>query len=236
MRIKHLPESDRPREKLLCSGANTLTDSELLAIFLRTGVNGKSAIELAQELLNTFGSLNALFDASIEELTQFQGMGSAKFAQLQAIKELSYRYKKASSIEKQPITCASMLNELFHHHLGALPHEAFGMALLDAQYQFITYKTISSGSISHTHVYPREVIKFCLQHPTKYVILAHNHPSGSTKASPADLKLTNVLSQALEYVEIDVIDHIIIPSSFRRDSLKHQLPRKEVTQEAEYCE
>lgn len=210
MAITDWPSSERPREKLLAQGAKTLSDAELLAIFLRVGVTGKSAVDLARELLSRFGSLNGIFAASLSELSQVNGIGSSKFAQLQAIFEMSCRALNEQMQAKDVLSSPHQVRDYLCLKLGGLNREVFMVLFLDAQNRIITSEEMFTGTLTQTSVYPREIVKRALQHNAASVIFAHNHPSGITEASRADELLTAELKKALALVDVRVLDHFIV--------------------------
>lgn len=210
MSIKDWPATERPREKLLTQGASRLTDAELLAIFLRTGVKGKSAVDLARQLLTEFGSLRALLESDLVSFSTHLGLGEAKYAQLQAVLEMSKRHLaerlQKGSVMDNPQTvkdylCAQLRNE---------PHEIFGCLFLDSRCQVIGYENLFYGSVNESTVYPRQIIKRCLHFNAAAVILTHNHPSGSTEPSHNDKLLTEAIANALSYIDVKVLDHLVI--------------------------
>lgn len=213
MAITDWPAEQRPRERLIKLGPQSLSNAELLAIFLRVGVAGKSAVDLAHEMVARFGSLNALCSATLEELSSINGLGSAKYAQLQAILELSRR-TLAENLQ-QGNTLSSPLD--VRHYLQALfqgkMHEAFVVLFLDVRNRMICAEQMFRGTLTHTSVYPREVVKAALSNNAASVILAHNHPSGEPVPSAADHMLTKALRQALQLVDVRVLDHIVIAGS-----------------------
>jgi len=211
MAIHDWPDAERPRERLLNQGAAALSDAELLAIFLRSGVRGKSAVDLARELLAAFdGNLARLAEATIDQLSGIRGIGPAKATQLQAALELSRRALQARLTERDLFSSPDAVRDWLRLKLGSLPHEVFGALWLDAQNRLIRYEELFRGTLSQTSVYPREVIKSALAHNAAAVILAHNHPSGLTQPSRADETLTTSLKQALAQVDVKVLDHFIV--------------------------
>ncbi len=210
MAITDWPEDERPREKLLANGAVALSDAELLALFLRVGVRGKSAVDLARDLLQHFGSLTALFAAPIDRLSAIHGMGSAKYAQLQAVLEMARR-ALGETLQAQPIlNSPTTVRDYLRLHLGQRQHEVFVALWLDAQHQLILCDELSAGTLTQTSVYPREVVKKALANNAAAVIFAHNHPSGKTKPSAADEALTKALRDALQLIDVRTLDHFII--------------------------
>ena len=210
MAISDWPEDQRPRERLIRHGAQVLSDAELLAIFLRVGVKGKSAVDLGREIISRFGSLNGLFSASLVEFSTINGLGEAKFAQLQATLELARRSLgeelQAGVLLAWPDTVRQYLQlTLSHKH-----YESFAVLFLDVKNRLIVGKELFRGTLTQTSVYPREVVKAALEHNAASVILAHNHPSGTPEPSAADQVLTRSLKQALALVDVRVLDHFIV--------------------------
>lgn len=210
MAITDWPANERPREKLIELGADSLSDAELLAIFLRVGVVGKSAVDLARDLLNKFGTLNAIFAASENELSQVHGIGSSKYVQLQAIFEMSRRALNEQLQQRDIYNSPQQVRDYLVLKLGALTREVFLVMFLDAQNRLNATEELFSGTLTQTSVYPREVVKRAMQHNAASVIFAHNHPSGVTQQSPADELLTKQLKQALALVDVRVLDHFIV--------------------------
>jgi DNA repair protein RadC len=210
MSITDWPSDERPREKLLAHGAAALSDAELLAIFLRVGLPGKSAVDLARELLIHFGSLEALFHASLTELSAINGIGAAKYAQLQAVLEMSRRALVEQLKERDSFANPAAVRGFLQLRLRGIAHEEFHALFLDTGYRLIAAVTLSTGTLNETRVYPRELAKQALAHNAAAVIIAHNHPSGSALASSADLLLTRQLQHALELLEIKLLDHFIV--------------------------
>ncbi len=210
MAITDWPASERPRERLIAQGAQALSDAELLAIFLRTGVAGKSAVDLARDLLGRFGSLNRLFEAGLEEFCSVAGMGPAKYAQMQAVVEMARR-ALAERLQRQDVLSSPQaVREYLRLGLAGREHEVFVAVFLDAQNRVIAVEELFRGSLKETSVYPREVVKRALAHNAAGVILAHNHPSGVAEPSHADERLTRALGQALALVDVRVLDHFIV--------------------------
>ncbi len=210
MAITDWPEGERPREKLLQQGVGVLSDAELLAIFLRMGVKGKSAVDLARDLLTQFGSLNGIFAASRESLTEVKGIGTSKYAQLQAIFEMSRRALAEDMQVRDVLGSPSQVRDYLCLKLGALSREVFMVLFLDAQNRVLAQEEMFSGTLTQTSVYPREVVKRALHHNAASVIFAHNHPSGVAEQSRADELLTTALKQALALVDVRVLDHFIV--------------------------
>ena len=223
MGIKDWPADQQPREKLLAQGAASLTDAELLAIFLRTGSPGKSAVDLAQDLLVEFTCLRALMQADCATFTQAKGLGNAKYAQLQAVLEMARRHTfeildRGDVLTSPEATRAYLSNQLRHY-----PHEVFACLFLDNQHHILKFEELFRGTIDGASVYPREVVKKALEHNAAALIFAHNHPSGISEPSQADKLITDKLKEALALLDIRVLDHFIIgdgkPYSFAEHGL-----------------
>ena len=210
MKITDWPKHERPREKLLAKGADTLTDSELLAIFLRTGVRGCSAIDLARNLLSEFGSLRRLLGASEHDFCQTKGLGQAKFAQLQASLEMSQRYMAEIFDKSDAFNSVEQTQAYLMAKLRDQPHEVFAMLLLDSQHRLIKYRPMFYGTIDSASVYPRVLVQQALLDNAAAVILAHNHPSGIAEPSNADKSITKRIIDAFSLMDIKVLDHFVI--------------------------
>jgi DNA repair protein RadC len=210
MAITDWPAEERPREKLLARGAEALSDAELLAIFLRTGVRGKTAVDLARELLNEFGSLRALFEADERRLCRETGLGPAKFAQLRATLELARRHLLENLKRGDVLTNPQATRAYVRARLRDHAHEVFACLFLDNRHRVIFFEEMFHGTIDGTSVHPREVVKRALAHNAAAVIFAHNHPSGVAEPSQADEMLTRRLKDALALVDIRVLDHIVV--------------------------
>jgi DNA repair protein RadC len=210
MAITDWPVGERPRERLLAQGAPSLSDAELLAIFLRVGVRGKSAVDLARDLLVHFGGLGQLFAAGQEAFSAFPGMGPAKYAQLQAVLEMARRSLAEEMRAGDALASPAAVRDYLRLNLGALEHEAFLAVFLDAQNRVLEVEELFRGTLTQTSVYPREVVKRALFHNAGGVILAHNHPSGLAEPSQADRWLTDQLRQALALVDVRVLDHFLV--------------------------
>jgi DNA repair protein RadC len=218
MGIGDWPAAERPREKLLAGGAAALSDAELLAIFLRTGVRGASAVDLARTLLVRFGGLRGLLRAPVREFCAAHGLGPAKYAQLQAVLEMSRRHLAEEMKRRDALQNPRAARDYLVSKLRDLDHEVFAALLLDTQHQVIAFEELAHGTIDGASVYPREVVKAALRHNAAAVIFAHNHPSGVAEPSAADRVLTEKLKQALGQVDIRVLDHFVVgngvPTSF----------------------
>lgn len=210
MAITDWPADERPRERLLTQGAAALSDAELLAIFLRVGVKGKSAVDLARDLINRFGSLNRLFSATQADFSQVPGMGPAKYVQLQAVLEMSRRALAEEMTQREAFASPGAVRDYLRLHLASLQHEVFFALWLDTQYRLIAAEVLFRGTLTQSSVYPREVVKKALEHNAAAVVLAHNHPSGIAEPSRADEQLTNELKQVLALVDVKVLDHFIV--------------------------
>ena len=213
MSIKHWPQAERPREKLLSNGAQYLSDAELLAIFLRTGVKGKTAVDLARELLSQFGNLRKLLSADQQEFCSHAGLGKAKFAQLQAVLEMGKRHYWQQLESGKTLTDPSSAQAFITSKLRDHRHEVFACMFLDNRHRVICFEEMFRGTIDGASVYPREVLQQCLKHNAAAVIFAHNHPSGVSEPSTSDLEITQKLVKSLNLVDIRVLDHIIIGES-----------------------
>lgn len=210
MTIKNWPDDERPQEKLLQQGSQSLSDAELLALFLRSGLPGMSAVALSREMLTRFGSLRALLDANQRAFCATRGVGIVRFVQLQAALELSRRHMAASIVQGQVMSSPTLVREYLRAQLRDLRHEVFAALLLDAQHRVIRFEHLSVGTIDSAIVYPREVAKQVLAHHACAVIFAHNHPSGNPEPSQADRKLTKRLVSGLALLDIRVLDHLVI--------------------------
>jgi len=223
MAIPDWPAPERPREKLLQKGATALSDAELLAIFLRTGITGKSAVDLARHLLKHYGSLTKLFAANQDSFCQLHGMGSAKYAQLQAVMEMSRRALAEELENKNAMNSPGLVRDFLRLSLANKEHEVFIGIFLDAQNHVITSEELFSGTLTQASIYPREVVKHALLHNAAAMIFAHNHPSGTAEPSHADKVLTQSLKQALALIDVKVLDHFIIGSGATLSFAEHNL-------------
>ena len=216
MAIRDWPEAERPRERLSRQGAAALSDAELLAIFLRIGIRGKSAVDLARELLESFdGNLATLAAATTKELARLPGIGTAKAAQLAASLELARRALASPMKAKDALASPEAVRDWLRLSLANLPHEVFIALWLDAQNRLIASEELFRGTLTQTSVYPREVVKRALLHNAGAVILAHNHPSGLAEPSRADEVLTSSLKQALAMIDVKLLDHFIVAGNSR---------------------
>lgn len=216
MPITDWPKEDRPREKLLQHGEGRLTDAELIAIFLLTGTRGKTALDLAKELLTKHGGLKKLLRLPPKILIQTPGMGAAKYAALRAAIELGRRYLEEYLPIGEMLNSSSATQKFLAARLRDHPNEVFACLFLDTHFRLIRFEEIFQGTINEANIYPREIVRRCLVHNAAKIILAHNHPSGKATPSLADKEVTALIKRALLIVDIDVIDHIIIgnPDNF----------------------
>jgi DNA repair protein RadC len=210
MAITDWPVQERPREKLLRAGVSALSDAELLAIFLRVGITGKTAVDLARDLLQHFKSLNGVFLADLQAMSEVHGMGVSKYCQLQAVLEMSKRALGETLQQNDSFCSPTQVKHYLQLQLAKLQREVFGIMFLDAQNRLIAYEILFEGSLMQTSVYPREVVKRALALNAAALILSHNHPGGSAAPSRADEQLTRSLKDALSLVDIKVLDHIVV--------------------------
>lgn len=208
--IKNWPVDERPREKLLLRGAQALSDAELLAIFLRTGTRGKTAVDLARELLHEFGSLRALFEADEGHFCEANGLGQAKYVQLQAVLEMSSRYLKERLERGAALSDPDSVRFYLSSRLRHKPAEVFACLFLDNRHQVIQYEELFQGTIDSATVHPREVVRNAIKHNAAAVIFAHNHPSGIAEPSQADERITQKLKDALALIDVRVLDHFVV--------------------------
>jgi DNA repair protein RadC len=210
MSINQWPAQHRPRERLIRDGAAALTDAELLAVFLRIGVRGKDAVQLGQEMVHHFGSLQGLFGATLLEFSAINGLGPAKFAQMQAVMELARRAIMEEMKAGATLGSPTAVKEYLRLTFAGKPFESFHVLFLDVKNRLIEAKEMFRGTLTHTSVYPREVVKEALARNAASVMLAHNHPSGTPDPSESDLLLTRALMQALALVDIRILDHFVV--------------------------
>ena len=210
MAIRDWPAGERPREKLLAKGAASLSEAELLAIFLRIGIKGKSAVDLARQSLSHFGSLRALLTASQEDFCAIPGLGPAKYAQLQATLEMARRHLGEPLERGKPLTDPAATRKYLLARLRDMPHEVFSCLYLDNRHRVIAFEELFRGTIDGATVHPREVVRAALKHNAAALIFAHNHPSGVAEPSDADRRLTRRLADALALVDIRVLDHFVV--------------------------
>lgn len=210
MAITDWPADERPREKLLQRGAPSLSDAELLAIFLRTGVAGRTAVDLARELLTTFGGLRALLESDQATFCRGAGLGEAKYAQLQATMEIARRHLLEVLKRGDPLTSPDATREYLRARLRGYPHEVFACLFLDNRHRIIEVEELFRGTIDGASVHPREVVRRALTHNAAAVIFAHNHPSGVAEPSEADERITRRLKETLALIDVRVLDHLIV--------------------------
>lgn len=222
--IKDWPEQERPRERLLKQGAMSLSDAELLAIFLRSGSQQHSAVSLARLLLQHFGNLTAILNASQSDICQFHGMGVTKYSQLMAVKELGKRYVMAHlQAEQIELNCSAVLLDYLRFELLAEQQEVFAVLCLDAHLRKIDFKKLFYGSTYHCDISINQLLRYVIAQNSAHVVIAHNHPCGRAYASAADLTLTSQIQQALKLIEVQLIDHCIISPEGDFSFAEHQL-------------
>jgi DNA repair protein RadC len=211
MPLKDLPADSRPREKLLARGAGALSDTELLALLLRTGTPGRGVLQMAQEVLKTFGGIAGLLHTGADDLKRINGLGGpAKRAQLVAVLELARRALAQQLKAREVFSSPGAVKQYLQLQLAGKEHEVFAVLFLDAQNRLIAMEELFRGTLTQTSVYPREVVLHALQHQAAAVVLAHNHPSGTVQPSRADEALTQTLKSALALVDVRVLDHVIV--------------------------
>lgn len=223
MSMQNWPDSEQPREKLIDQGAQHLSVAELLAILLRNGTQGQSAVALARQLLNHFGDLKQLMTATQQDCCSIRGLGPAKYVQLQAALELNRRYLWQSLQNQETLTNSTETKAYLLSQIGHLSQEVFGCLFLNQQHQVLSFKELFHGSINQTQVYPREVVKAALLNNAASIIITHNHPSGSTEPSNADIQITQQLNKALDLVDIRLLDHIIVTHNSTYSLAEHGL-------------
>jgi len=210
MPITDWPLEERPREKLLALGSEALSDAELLAIFLRTGIRGKTAVDLSNDLLEGFSGLRRLLMADQQDFCEHNGLGPAKYAQLQAVLEMARRYLSAGLQRGDSLTSPQETRQYLSSQLRDYTHEVFAVLFLDQRHRVIQFEEMFRGTIDGASVYPREVVKKALEHNAAAVIFAHNHPSGVAEPSQSDERITQRLKDALALVDIRVLDHFVV--------------------------
>lgn len=210
MAISHWPAAERPRERLIAHGAKALSDAELIALLLGTGIKGKSAVELARDLLSGFGGLAGLLATDHAALRKVKGLGNAKLAQIAAVLELSRRSLGQELRSRSALTSPQSVRDYLRLALGSREHEVFIVIYLDAQHRVLSSEELFRGTLTQTSVYPREIVKAALKANAAAVIFAHNHPSGVAEPSQADELLTRQLKEALCMVDVKVLDHFIV--------------------------
>lgn len=210
MMIADLPQHERPREKLLNAGPSALTDAELLAIFLRTGTRGRSAIDLARTLLNEFGDIPKLLGATLQDFSKIPGLGAAKYVQFQAAVELIQRHITTKMQFDTTIVDVEHAQNYLALKLANKLSETFAALFLDSRNHVITYQELFHGTINHATIHLREIVRQAIKHNASALIVAHNHPSGIAIPSDADIKITQSIKKILELIDVRVLDHIII--------------------------
>jgi DNA repair protein RadC len=213
MLLKDIPLDARPREKLLARGPGALSDAELLALLLRTGLPGKNALQMGQELLNTFGGVTGLLHTGPEALKSIKGLGPAKRAEIVAVLELARRALAEELKEKAVFSTPQAIRDYLQLQLGSRPYEVFAVLFLDAQHRLIALEELFRGTLAQTSVYPREVVVRALALNAASLVLAHNHPSGSAQPSRADEAITKTLKAALGLIDVQVLDHFVVTTS-----------------------
>lgn len=210
MLLKDLPQHARPREKLLARGSGALSDAELLALLLRTGLPGKNALQMGQELISTFGGVSGLLNTPAEARRKIKGLGPAKRAEIVAVLELARRALACLLQEKTIFSNPQAICDYLQLQLGSREHEVFAVLFLDASHRLIVLEELFRGTLTQTSVYPREVVVRALTLNAANVVLAHNHPSGTAQASRADDAIIQMLKAALALIDVRVLDHFIV--------------------------
>jgi len=208
--LKDWPADEKPREKLLNNGPSSLSDAELLAIFLRTGVKGCHVVDLARQLLADFGSIAAIYSASSTDFCQRHGLGLAKYVQLQACLEMAKRYLAEELQQGVNLTSSQDSKKYLITELRGESREVFSVLFLDNQHKVLAFERLFHGTLNAAAVYPRIVVEYVIKHRASAVILAHNHPSGVAEASLADKQITQLLVQALTLIDVRILDHMIV--------------------------
>lgn len=210
MPITDWPEAERPREKLIARGAAALSDAEILALFIRTGLRGHTALDLAREWIASFNGLRGFLEAGYEALTDLHGLGPAKYAEIQAALELGHRHLAATLERSDVMASPEATRHFLSKRLRGRQHEVFAVLFLDSQHRLIAFEELFQGSIDSCSVHPRQVVVRALAFNAAAVILAHNHPSGVAEPSGADRLITDRLRQVLELIDVRVLDHLVI--------------------------
>lgn len=210
MGINQWPKNDRPRERLLQFGAKILSDAELLAIFLRTGTHGKTALDVARDLLKNFDSLDKILEADYASFVKIKGLGSAKYCQLQATLELVRRHYHSKVMDSEGFTNHGLVKKYLISHFPDSQNEVFACLFLDNQHRLLRFEPLFNGTINEAQVYPRVVAQTCLRYNAAAVIFAHNHPSGCLTPSKADKIITTKLIDTLDLIDVRVLDHFIV--------------------------
>lgn len=210
MHIRDWPSDERPREKLLARGASSLSDAELLAIFLGSGLRGRDAVQTARELLHAHGPLRLLLDRSAHELAQLPGLGPARACSIAAALELGQRHLAADLERGTMLTDPAAAGRYFTQRLRTRPQEVFAALFLDTRHRALAFEELFSGTLDSAEIHPREVVRRALAHNAAAVIVAHNHPSGCPEPSAADRAITARLREALELVQVRLLDHFVV--------------------------
>lgn len=221
--IKQWPEQERPRERLLLQGAHSLSDAELLAIFLRSGSKQHSAVELSRILIQHFGHLNAVFDASLEELRQFHGIAETKYSQLMAVKELGRRYLKHQLQQGMDLSRSDLIRDYLRYELIGEQQEVFAVLCLDSQLRKLSFKKLFFGSINYCNISINQLLRHAIQKQATFIVIAHNHPKGLAKPSREDYDLTQQIFKACQLLEIELLDHMIIATEQSYSFTEHGL-------------
>lgn len=210
MAITDWPAEQRPREKLMAKGPAALSDAELLAIFLRTGIKGKSAVELAQDLLTQTTGLRGMISMDAQSFCSHKGLGEAKFVQLQAVMEMAKRHMHEELVRGDSFTSPAQTSRYIQSRLRDYPYEVFACMFLDTRHRLIEFEEMFRGTIDGASVYTREIVRRALHHNAAAAILAHNHPSGIAEPSDADKRITERIKDALALIDVRVLDHIVV--------------------------
>ncbi|WP_174493336.1 RadC family protein [Acinetobacter sp. Marseille-Q1623] len=220
--IKQWPEQERPRERLLNQGAESLSDAELLAIFLRSGSKQHSAVELARILIQHFGHLNAVFDATSDEIKQFHGIADTKYSQLMAVKELGRRYLKQQLYQGVDLSRSDLIGDYLRYELLGERQEVFAVLCLDSQLRKLSFKKLFYGSTNYCDISINQLLRYAIQKQASFIVIAHNHPNGAAQPSIADQQLTQQILKACQLVEIQLLDHIIVTTTQNYSFAEHQ--------------
>ena len=221
--IKQWPEHERPRERLLAQGANSLSDAELLAIFLRSGSKQHSAVELSRILIQHFGSLNAVFDASLEDISQFHGIAATKYSQLMAVKELGRRYLQHHLNQPTDLSRSDLITDYLRYELLGEQQEVFAVLCLDSQLRKLHFKKLFFGSVNYCNISINQILRYAISQHATHIVIAHNHPQGLAVPSKEDLVLTQHILKACHLTEINLLDHLIISREHSFSFAEHNL-------------
>ena len=228
--IKQWPEQERPRERLLAQGANSLSDAELLAIFLRSGSKQHSAVELSRILIQHFGSLNAVFDASLEDISQFHGIAATKYSQLMAVKELGRRYLQHHLNQPTDLSRSDLITDYLRYELLGEQQEVFAVLCLDSQLRKLHFKKLFFGSVNYCNISINQILRYAISQHATHIVIAHNHPQGLAVPSKEDLALTQHILKACHLTEINLLDHLIISREYSFSFAEHNLISAQVFQ------